>query len=183
MAGNSARRPGMRGVCSGLAALALLLSAASFVPLTPSVSDSGAPPPLDYNVTIEFIRILRPSSSYESDAVPLRALAPAARWAMKEYLEKPEADLYNVVRKRKIHLGIPQLVSMDRRDQIEFRLAGGSAECAFLRDGVVTDSSSGTRMKISDDPFLCSFHRRDQDLYVVGWMGVATPAPNWPPHP
>ncbi len=178
IAGNAVSHPGGRTVQSGLIALALILAPISLVPLDASVADCGAPAHVEFEVTIEFVRVLPPGSAYEPDAIRLGALAPAVREAMKAYRQGSEGDLYKVMSKRTIHLGDPQLAPIDARHQIEFRTGGAVLECAFLSDGVATDWSSWSRTKIDDDPLLCSFHQRNQDVYVVAWVGSGAPAPN-----
>ncbi len=163
-----------RRIWAGLAAIALVVIAVSFLPLRASIADPPPPPP-ERDVTIEFIRVVPPRSSSEPGAVRFSELSFAAQDAMRNQTD-PKVDRYKVVRRRTIHLGDPQSVRIAPGDRLEFRRVGNSVECADSLDGL-SMSSFASPAEMSTGSSICTFYRANHAFYVVAWVqGASAPS-------
>jgi hypothetical protein len=173
-------RRGRAKVWRSFAALALVISVICFTPSAASIAEPPPSPP-ERDVIIEFVRVLPPGSAYEPDEVRFDQLDPAVQATLRSWVPGSETNVYEVLKKRTIHLGEPQLVHIGPGDELEFRrvgLYGESVECAYVANGVVTwwsDASPGERT--AHEAPGCGLHRWNSDVYVVAWVREETPAP------
>jgi hypothetical protein len=167
-----------RGLRSRLPAIALIVSAVSVVALRAGIA-APPPPPPERDVTIEYVRVIPPGGPSQVGAVRFNDLGSHAQKAMSAQSD-PEVDLYKIVRKRTFHLGVPQLVRIGPRDQIEFRRVGEGVECASV-NGDIDVSTSVSPAKMPGDGSLVSFHSWNRDVYIVAWVRASlgpAPVPN-----